>query len=253
MKLIIKRCGIKKEEELPIVTKTKTTIKSDSNTKTPTKTKAEEEEGPKTADSGGTFLIPTTAGQVVPTYEPIECTPPDVFSYGQCCHGPDLKAYAQCGGLEYEGSTCCQAGTLCTVVNEHYSHCEPNLDAPIRPVMDIDKGVHGGPWCKLPNCVVTANYTGFRWGYDPVLDKGCEIPEYECYDLINKTWGPQEYPVGTEEGVTTRYYDCCKPSCSWPGKADVFHEVRHCAVDGITLIDDQEGNYYYEYILYNKY
>jgi len=230
-------CGIKVTEEpdLPIVTKSKsTTIKSKTATKT-------EKAGATTADSGGKFLIPTTAGQAVPTYEPMECTPPDVFSYGQCCHGPDLKAYAQCGGLGYEGSTCCQAGTICTVVNEHYSHCEPNLKAPIRPVMDIDKGVHGGPWCKPPNCVITANYTGFRWGYDPVLDKGCEIPEYECYDVINKTWGPQEYPVGTEEGVTTRYYDCCKPSCSWPGKADVFHEVRHCAVDGVTLIGDQEA------------
>jgi len=225
-------CGIKKTEEpdLPIVTKSKSTTQ-----KSATKT---QEPGATTADSGGKFLIPTTAGQAVPTYEPKECTPPDVFSYGQCCHGPDLKAYAQCGGIGYEGSTCCQAGTICTVVNEHYSHCEPNLEAPIRPVMDIDKGVHGGPWCKPPNCVVTANYTGFRWGYDPVLDKGCEIPEYECYDVINKTWGPQEYPVGTEEGVTTRYYDCCKPSCSWPGKADVTQPVRQCAKDGKTLLTD---------------
>jgi hypothetical protein len=231
-------CGIQ-EEELPIVTKTKTTTTPKSKDST-TKTK-DNKPGPSTADTGGKFLIPTTAGQAVPTYEPIECTPPDIFSYGQCCHGPDLKAYAQCGGIGYEGPNCCQAGTVCTEINEHYSHCEPNLKAPIRPVMDIDKGIHGGPWCKPPNCVVTANYTGFRWGYDPVLDKGCEIPEYECYELMNKTWGPQLYPVGTEEGVTTRYYDCCKPSCSWPGKADVFHPVRHCKVDGTTLIEDQEA------------
>jgi hypothetical protein len=201
-------CGIKKEE-LPIVTKSSSTISTKSSTK-PTAT--EPKPGATTADTGGKFLIPTTAGQAVPTYEPKECTPPDIFSYGQCCHGPDLKAYAQCGGKEYTGPNCCQAGTICTEINEHYSHCEPNLNAPIRPVMDIDKGIHGGPWCKPPNCVVTANYTGFRWGYDPVLDKGCEIPEYECYELINKTWGPQEYPIGTEEGVTTRYYDCCKPT-----------------------------------------
>jgi len=231
-------CGIRKTEEpdLPIITKSRTTTKSKSSEK-PKPTDA----SPTTADTGGKFLIPTTAGQVVPTHEPKECTPPDIFSYGQCCHGPDLKAYAQCGGIGYEGPNCCQAGTVCTEINEHYSHCEPNLKAPIRPVMDIDKGIHGGPWCKPPNCVVTANYTGFRWGYDPVLDKGCEIPEYECYELMNKTWGPQKYPVGTEKGVTTRYYDCCKPSCSWPGKADVFHPVRHCAVDGTTLIEDQEA------------
>lgn len=223
-------CGIKKDddddEDLPIETIKPTTTIHVSAT---------------TAESGGTFLIPTTAGQVVPTYAPLECEPPDVFSYGQCCHGPDLEAHKQCGGKNYTGSTCCQAGTICKFVNEHWSMCEPSLNAPIRPVMDIEKGIHGGPWCKPPNCVITANYTGFRWGYDPVLDKGCEIPEYECYDLLNKEWGPQEYPVGEEEGVTTRYYDCCKPSCSWPGKADVLQPVNHCSVDGVTLIPDFEA------------
>jgi hypothetical protein len=27
---------------------------------------------------------------------------------------------------------------------------------------------------------------------------------------------------------TTRYWDCCKPSCSWPGKAQVSHPVNTC-------------------------
>ncbi|KAF1971410.1 family 45 glycosyl hydrolase [Bimuria novae-zelandiae CBS 107.79] len=29
-------------------------------------------------------------------------------------------------------------------------------------------------------------------------------------------------------GVTTRYWDCCKPSCAWPGKAQVSSPVRTC-------------------------
>lgn len=29
-------------------------------------------------------------------------------------------------------------------------------------------------------------------------------------------------------GVTTRYWDCCKPSCSWPGKAAVSNPVLAC-------------------------
>jgi len=172
-----------------------------------------------------------------PTYEEMECTPPDEFSYGQCCHGEDIEAYGKCGGKDWTGSTCCMVGTSCKEINEYVSLCEPDPKAPIRPAVG-EVGVHGKPWCKLPNCVVTENQGGYNWGYDVETDSGCEIPEYECYDLIHKTWGPQEYPVGTEEGITTRYYDCCKPSCSWPGKADVTQPVRQCAIDGKTLLTD---------------
>ncbi|KAG9232436.1 family 45 glycosyl hydrolase [Amylocarpus encephaloides] len=35
-------------------------------------------------------------------------------------------------------------------------------------------------------------------------------------------------PVISQSGVTTRYWDCCKPSCAWPGKAQVSEPVRTC-------------------------
>jgi len=35
-------------------------------------------------------------------------------------------------------------------------------------------------------------------------------------------------PTVAQNGVTTRYWDCCKPSCSWPGKASVSEPVRTC-------------------------
>ncbi|KAI9835488.1 MAG: hypothetical protein M1837_003780 [Sclerophora amabilis] len=38
-------------------------------------------------------------------------------------------------------------------------------------------------------------------------------------------------------GVTTRYWDCCKPSCAWPGKADVTNPVRTCDVNDNPLAD----------------
>ncbi|RMZ70997.1 glycoside hydrolase family 45 [Pyrenophora seminiperda CCB06] len=31
-----------------------------------------------------------------------------------------------------------------------------------------------------------------------------------------------------ESGLTTRYWDCCKPSCAWLGKAQVSEPVRTC-------------------------
>ncbi len=37
--------------------------------------------------------------------------------------------------------------------------------------------------------------------------------------------------------MTTRYWDCCKASCGWPGKALVTNPVRTCAQDGVTPVD----------------
>jgi hypothetical protein len=44
-------------------------------------------------------------------------------------------------------------------------------------------------------------------------------------------------------GKTTRYWDCCKPSCSWSGKAAVSSPVASCAADGTTrtAVDAKSG------------
>ena len=39
-------------------------------------------------------------------------------------------------------------------------------------------------------------------------------------------------------GITTRYWDCCKPSCSWSDKAAFTHPVATCAADGETVQSD---------------
>jgi len=38
-------------------------------------------------------------------------------------------------------------------------------------------------------------------------------------------------------GISTRYWDCCKPSCAWPGKASFNGPVQTCAKDGVTVLD----------------
>lgn len=35
----------------------------------------------------------------------------------------------------------------------------------------------------------------------------------------------------TGEAITTRFWDCCKPSCSWNGKADFSQPVLSCTAD----------------------
>jgi len=46
---------------------------------------------------------------------------------------------------------------------------------------------------------------------------------------------PAGTPV-TGTGTTTRYWDCCKPSCSWDGKAPVTSPVKTCAKDGVSVL-----------------
>ncbi|PNS21579.1 hypothetical protein CAC42_938 [Sphaceloma murrayae] len=45
-------------------------------------------------------------------------------------------------------------------------------------------------------------------------------------------------------GKTTRYWDCCKPSCGWSGKAKVSAPVAQCAKDNspLTAGDDMQKN-----------
>lgn len=42
----------------------------------------------------------------------------------------------------------------------------------------------------------------------------------------------QRKPEGWLQGVTTRYWDCCKPSCGWWGKAYVTEPVLSCDKNG---------------------
>ncbi|KAI8894668.1 concanavalin A-like lectin/glucanase domain-containing protein [Globomyces pollinis-pini] len=41
--------------------------------------------------------------------------------------------YNQCGGKNYQGETCCEPGTVCTLVNEYYSQCLPGTTQPPPP------------------------------------------------------------------------------------------------------------------------
>ena len=43
-------------------------------------------------------------------------------------------------------------------------------------------------------------------------------------------------------GKTTRYWDCCKASCSWSCKAPVSAPVQTCAKDGLESVDPNTAN-----------
>jgi len=65
------------------------------------------------------------------------------------------------------------------------------------------------------------------------------------YALIVLTFAVVEVKSQTNAaGVTTRYWDCCKASCAWPGKATTVNSqpVKTCAKDGTTVIDPNSVN-----------
>lgn len=43
-------------------------------------------------------------------------------------------------------------------------------------------------------------------------------------------------------GTTSRYWDCCKPSCSWPNKAGVSQPVRSCDKYNAVITDQTIEN-----------
>jgi hypothetical protein len=54
----------------------------------------------------------------------------------------------------------------------------------------------------------------------------------------NSNTGSNIKVIGSRRnGKTTRYWDCCKPSCSWSGKANVSQPVRTCNKRGSILTD----------------
>ncbi|ENN80431.1 endoglucanase [Dendroctonus ponderosae] len=52
-------------------------------------------------------------------------------------------------------------------------------------------------------------------------------------------------------GTTTRYWDCCKPSCSWKENTGTHDAVASCSIDGVTKVNasvtsgcDSDGSAY---------
>lgn len=53
-------------------------------------------------------------------------------------------------------------------------------------------------------------------------------------DSIDSVFGPAT-------ARTTRYWDCCKPSCSWKNKAPFSNPIQSCDIDSKPLLDDTRG------------
>jgi len=99
-------------------------------------------------------------------------------------------AWGQCGGNYWTGSTTCVAGTTCTYVNDSYSQCIPGSSSTT----------------SVASTSTTTSATA----------------------TVTNPAPPAGGDGSSGTGITTRYWDCCKTSCAWTGKATVTDPVVSC-------------------------
>jgi hypothetical protein len=126
--------------------------------------------------------------------------------------GNDIKTVStpgeQCGGT-------CANTKGCT----HWSYVTPNI-------------------CKLKSGAVSQNNAVAS----SANGASCGIPAATAQSNSNS--GSSSSNSGALPGKTTRYWDCCKPSCAWPGKIPAGQAapnqavVKTCNVkDGVSVVD----------------
>ncbi len=108
------------------------------------------------------------------------------------------NVYGQCGGITWTGPTTCCTGSTCQYNSLYYSQCLPTSGA-------STSGTSTSGASTSSSSAATASTTSAG-------------------------------NVGGTPGITTRYWDCCKASCGWPGKASVTNPVKTCAQDGVTTV-----------------
>ncbi|KAI9318689.1 endo-glucanase RCE3 [Dichotomocladium elegans] len=188
-----------------------------------------------------------------------QCVPSDT-SNTNCS-----KAYGQCGGKAFTGSTCCVAGFECVKANAWYSQCLPSYRYPSSGSQNSDsKPVSSSiaPETKPSSTSVKASTTTTTTKAAPTTTTA-KVPTTTTKATTKTTTttkaastttttksgsgGSSTYaPISggaSGSGTTTRYWDCCKASCGWNGKASVSSPVGSCAADGVKLVgvDTQSG------------
>ncbi|KAG1144639.1 hypothetical protein G6F37_006167 [Rhizopus arrhizus] len=124
------------------------------------------------------------------------------------------KLYGQCGGKNWNGPTCCESGSTCKVSNDYYSQCLSSGSSDHKPSKSGHKKTTTAAHKKTTTAPAKKTSSSSSGKYS-VVSGGAS---------------------GT--AATTQYWDCCKASCSWPGRAKVSSPVKSCKKDGVTVLSD---------------
>ncbi|UJR25708.1 hypothetical protein I4U23_007059 [Adineta vaga] len=181
---------------------------------------------------------------------------------------PCVAIYGQCGGKDYKGATDCCSPTTCQYNNDYYSQCLPGTTkasssttkspASSTKASTQCSAVYGqcggngwtGPQqcCSGSSCVVKDSYYSqcLPTSESTTTSKTTVKSSTGSSTTAKSSTGSSTTvkPTttvgndGRENGVTTRYWDCCKASCGWAGKASVTSPVKTCARDGTTAVGE---------------
>ncbi|KAJ8951883.1 hypothetical protein NQ318_019860 [Aromia moschata] len=91
-------------------------------------------------------------------------------------------------------------------------------------VVDVNNSLVRGPQAS--------NITPFKLA--PPTTMKVEVAPSDALDIF-----PVEGGL-SGSGMTTRYWDCCKPACSWAGNTAYDTPIRSCEADGVTTSDANE-------------
>ncbi|KAI8888906.1 glycoside hydrolase family 45 protein [Backusella circina FSU 941] len=163
--------------------------------------------------------------------------------------------YGQCGGKSWDGPTCCASGSTCVAQgnNAYYSQCLPKGNKTRKPIT-VKKTTTKKTTTKKTTTkktttkktttkeTTTKKTTTNKSTTKKTTKKSTTTKKPTTTKKTTTKSGSSGYSAisggSSGSGTTTRYWDCCKASCSWPGKADVSAPVDTCGVNGISLVDD---------------
>lgn len=198
--------------------------------------------------------------------------------------------YYQCGGANWKGATCCEAGSYCKSQNDYYYQCVATDDAAYDATTLATSAAAVATDVAAADTTSVAAEAGSSTSLSTVYSLShshstvattqevvaSSEPETETSSAVVESSAaatsaaqssadeaaaaPSSSAAAAAEsssaassesltftpisggksgtGVTTRYWDCCKPSCAWSGKADVSSPVAACEADGVTKAGD---------------
>jgi len=158
-----------------------------------------------------------TPATTAPTTTQSGPTDSPVTTQQSACTNGFAGEWGQCGGLTHSGPTCCNAGLNCWQQNPYYHQC---INGPCPSGWD----------CDTPTTAATTT-TPATITTDATTTTG-QAP-------VTQPTNPPGPITWEGEAATTRYWDCCKPSCSWSSNfaannpvAPGYTPVETCTKDG---------------------
>ncbi|GMM38744.1 hypothetical protein DASC09_060830 [Saccharomycopsis crataegensis] len=150
--------------------------------------------------------------------------------------------YHQCGGSYWSGPTACVAGATCVSQNQFYYQCVATTDAGDSSAVATE--------ADTTTLVSTSSTTAVTYTSETSLHSHASATTIVVKPSSSSSSSSSIASTETSVSLSlisngfsgsfesTRYYDCCKPSFSWPEYTNVVtHPVYSCDAEGNKLTD----------------